>query len=257
MTLHKLLPYCFYPITWVILLLGLALWQIRRARPGKAARSLLLALLLLSATASPTVAKFFWNSLESQYPALPLDQLPTAEAIVLLTGGIDLPAPPRVRPDLNEAGDRVLYAAELYHAGKAPLIVVTGGQVFSQPGLLSEAEYHVGFLLRAGVPRAAILLETLSENTAANARNTAEILQSRGIRNILLVTSGVHMPRSMYLFHEVGLVPVAASCDIRIAHIRGPRLLGLLPSARAFFMTESAIREWIGVLFYQARSYWR
>ena len=35
--------------------------------------------------------------------------------------------PPRPISEINEAGERLVYAAQLYHAGKAPVIIVSGG----------------------------------------------------------------------------------------------------------------------------------
>lgn len=256
MLLHKLLPYCFYPITWVLGLLAIAVILLWRAQLRAGLRVLLLAFGVLLVAASPGVANFLWYSLERQYPPHTPAQLPEAGAIVLLGGGIELPAPPRVMPDLNDAADRVWFAAELYHAGKAPLIVVSGGQVFPNPGLQSEADYHLQLLERMGVPRRAIWLETASSNTADNAVLTAKALKDRNITEVLLVTSAMHMPRASLLFRETGLTVVPAVCDVRISAVQEPAILGILPSARAFLTTEGALREWIGLWVYRARPWW-
>lgn len=257
MLLHKLLPYLFYPITWVVVLLTAGLFLLWRARTRAALRVLVAAWLIVIVAASPGVANFLWYALERQYPQQAPEKLPAAGAIVLLGGGIELPAPPRVMPDLNDAADRVWYAAELFHAGKAPLIVVSGGQVFPNPGLQTEAEYHLQLLMRMGVPQNAIVLESASSNTADNAVLTAQTLKERDIDSVLLVTSAMHMPRASFLFRETGLMVIPATCDVRISTVKEPAILGLLPSAHAFSTTESALREWMGILIYRARVYWR
>lgn len=254
MFFHKVLPFLLYPLTWVFLLMLLGLWWAGRSRWRAAKRAFVAALLVLLVASSPVVANLLVRSLEQQYPLRPIAQIPSASAIVLLGGGVQLQAPPRQMPDLNEAADRVWFAAELYHAGKAPRIYVAGGQVFPQPGLLSEAEYHLPLLLRMGVPHEAITLETASENTAANAANTARLLREQGINDILLVTSANHMPRSMLLFEQTGLRVEPAVCDIRVARLNEPWLLTMLPQDRALVSTQMALREWTGYWFYRIRA---
>jgi len=258
MAAFKLLPYLLYPTTWIVLLMLATLILLWRGATKKAQLTLAAALVAICIMANPRVASFLWGSLEAFYPPRPLQELPTADAIVLLGGGVELAGPPRIEPDLNDAADRLWYAAKLYHAGKAPLIVVSGGQVFPQPGLKSEAESHVDLLVQLGVPREAIALETQSRNTAENAHFTAQLLQQlsaggKPLQHVLLTTSAVHLPRSMLLFQQTGLQPIAASCDVRVVHLQHPLLLDVLPSAQALATSEGAIREWLGFFYYQLR----
>ena len=84
-------------------------------------------------------------------------QLPRAEAIVLLGGGIAPANAARALPDLNEASDRVWQAARLFQAGRAPLILASGGHD-PQASRYSEAQAMRLLLLDLGVPAEAILL---------------------------------------------------------------------------------------------------
>ena len=68
-------------------------------------------------------------------------------------------------------------------------------------------------LTQVGVPPAAIIQEPNSFNTYENAVNVKQILQSRGIKNILLVTSALHMPRSLAIFKRQKITAVAAPTD--------------------------------------------
>jgi uncharacterized SAM-binding protein YcdF (DUF218 family) len=260
MAAYKLLPYFLFPTTWVILLMLAGLILLWRRSTTKAAAALFAALALICVFGNPRVSSFLLGSLEAFYPPQAIEALPQADAIVLLGGGVDLAAPPRLEPDLNESADRLWYAAKLYHAGKAPWIIVSGGQVFPQPGLKTEAEYHVDLLLQLGVPRDAILLETRSRNTEENALFTAQLMRERLPQNasaetpqpkVLLTTSAAHQPRAMLLFAKSGLVPIAASCDVQVARLQQPWLLEVLPSASALSASEGAIREWIGFLSYR------
>jgi len=53
-------------------------------------------------------------------------------------------------------------------------------------------------------------LENDSENTAENAFYSAEILREKNIKTIILVTSAMHMPRSVALFEAQGLNVIPA-----------------------------------------------
>ncbi|MCZ7597710.1 MAG: hypothetical protein M5U09_08210 [Gammaproteobacteria bacterium] len=126
--LSKFLPYLVYPLTIVLLVLIVALLRSSRAGRGWIA----FALVLLLAASNPYLAERFRLKLEGSYPAVPADEAPAADAIVMLGGALYLPLPPMVEAELSDAADRVLAASRLYRAGKAPRVVVTGGNVFDQ-----------------------------------------------------------------------------------------------------------------------------
>src|SRR5574340_1043939 len=79
---------------------------------------------------TPAVGDAVRAYLERQVPAKPIAELPSADVIVVLGGGVEGELLPwRPYPDLTNAGDRILYAARLYKAGKAPRLLLSGGQV--------------------------------------------------------------------------------------------------------------------------------
>ena len=126
-----------------------------------------------------------------------------ADAIVILGA--------TVLPNGEASGSlraRVEMAAELFFAGRAPIVVATGAHHRQPPG---EAVVSRQILLGRGVPAAAILIEEKSRNTSGN------LLFARGLlpdaRRILLVTEPFHMARAMFLarvhgFAEALPVPV-------------------------------------------------
>ncbi len=65
----------------------------------------------------------------ARYSPVAVAETPTADAIVALGGAVEGPAPPRIALDLSDAADRVLHAARLYRAGKAPVVVISGGAI--------------------------------------------------------------------------------------------------------------------------------
>lgn len=167
--------------------------------------------------------------------------LPTADAIVLLGGGMsysdDFPL-----PDMNDSADRVWQAARLWKAGKAPVVVASG---------TNSLESTVPLLLDLGVPRAAVVVDNVSRNTYENSRFTENLLQGTSATNasaILLVTSAWHMTRARGNFAKTKLRVIPSATDFR-AHgvVRGSGVLGwLTPAADNFSLSVILFKEWVG-----------
>lgn len=81
-------------------------------------------------------------------------------------------------------------AAELYCAGMAPWVLVSGGRGrFTEHDTESEGERFARAARRAGVPEACLLVESESSNTGENIRFSRRLLEERGIavRRVLAV----------------------------------------------------------------------
>jgi len=211
-----------------------------------------LAILLLSS--NDIFSKWLLRSLEWQY--LPIGELPQAEAIVVLGGGTRPRIAPRPWYEVNEAGDRILYGSWLYKQSKATLLVVTGGRAeWLGEGGNPESEDMAAIASALGVPNSAIIQESQSFNTRDNAVNTWQILNKRGVNKILLVTSALHMPRSMAIFRKVGFESIAAPTDFLSVQNENSKgwafVLDLLPNVDALRDTTNAIKEYVGLLVYR------
>ena len=68
-------------------------------------------------------AELMMHSLEKDQRPRAMSVLPVADAIVVLGGAVRGDTHMGTLPDLNQQADRLLYAAALYQAGKAPLLV--------------------------------------------------------------------------------------------------------------------------------------
>lgn len=261
-TLSKLLPVLVYPTGLLFLLILGALLLRKRGRLRDAL--LIGALVVLLVAGNRYVALGLVRSLE--WRTFPPAEDVTAEAIVVLGGGTELIAEPRPIVEVNGAGDRVLYAAELYRRGAAPLIVASGGRVaLFETGDSTPAEEMLFLLEFVGVPREAIMLEANSQNTHENALFSAEILKERGVQRILLVTSALHMPRALPLFEAQGLQVIPAPADYILSQPQweqlwqgGPAasLLGLFPSAGNLNLTTNVMKEYLGLLVYRLRGWY-
>lgn len=259
--LSKLLPLFVYPVGLVCILIILALWGARGDAKKNARQRLLLAttLLVLFVGGNRWVARGLARSLEWRY--LPPQELPTGEVIVLLGGGTQSADYPRPMVEVNGAGDRVLYAAWLYQQGAAPHILLAGGTLDWVHPDLSPAEQMAVLLEMMGVPEDALWLESHSRNTYENAVYCAEILEAKGIRRILLVTSASHMPRSVLLFEAQGLDVVPLPVDFTATQAPGETLnletitLSLIPSAANLALTTRMLKEYLGIFVYNMRGW--
>jgi len=241
-----------------MLLVALATLWVRR---WLAALSILVALLVLVAGSNGWVATLLYQSLEWQN--LPLSNLPNANAIVVLGGGIRPKVPPRPWVDLSEAGDRALHGAQLYKQGKAPLIIMSGGRIDWKGGGPPESADMAEVAKALGVPESAILQDPTSLNTFENAANVKKIVEQRGIKQVLLVTSALHMPRSLAIFAKQGIVAIPAPTDFLVSNQDLDELksssealtLNLMPDAERLQQTTRAIKEYVGMVVYRLRGW--
>ncbi|MGC4116311.1 MAG: YdcF family protein [Myxococcales bacterium] len=102
--------------------------------------------------------------------------------------------------------DRVTRGVELLGAGLAPWMILSGKGPGRGPGLKQPIEC-VAMRERAlslGAPTAKILVEDESDSTLQNAYFTkVRLLEPRGFRRLLLVTSEWHLGRSRLTFERV------------------------------------------------------
>lgn len=257
--LSKLLPIFLYPLGLSCILLLITLFLLLRKRSRLALIPVTLTFLILVLSSSAGVSNAIVQSLEFQY--LP-QQIPTADAIVVLGGATESAIPPRPWIELREEGDRVLYGAKLYRDKKAPRIILSGGRVDWRPSSTSEAEDMAVLMETMGVPRSAILLEPNSLNTRENAVNSLEIMKAQKIQKILLVTSAMHMPRSLLIFKKLGIDAIPAPTDytsLQLDQAARSRweatILDALPDADQMRRTTRALKEYIGIWVYRLRGW--
>ncbi|MGH8978167.1 MAG: YdcF family protein [Acidimicrobiia bacterium] len=98
---------------------------------------------------------------------------------------------------------RLDHALELYNAGVAPTIVVTGGR---QPGdRFTEATAAAAYLHAHGVPDDAILRETNGRSSWESLAAAGRFLEDRGTTDVVLVSDPYHAARIDDIADEVGL----------------------------------------------------
>ncbi|MEO1296251.1 MAG: YdcF family protein [Cyanobacteria bacterium J06636_16] len=259
--LSKLLPLLVYPVGLASLCLVLTLWWIGRGKKSAAMSSAAIALLVLLISSNAWVSTLLVQSLEWRH--FSPKPVPTADAIVVLGGSTRPADAPRPWVDVMESGDRVLHGAQLYQQGKAPKLIFSGGRIEWKGGGPPESDDMRQIAIALGVPEADIIQEPNSLNTHQNAVNVKAILERENMDRILLVTSAMHMPRSLAIFKKLGIDAIAAPTDFQVSErvvdeIRGTRqalLLSLLPDASNLADFTRAMKEYIGLVVYRLRGW--
>jgi uncharacterized SAM-binding protein YcdF (DUF218 family) len=106
----------------------------------------------------------------------------------------------RPSPQLQARLDHVL---TLWKEGVAPLVVTTGG---NQPGdRFTEARASADYLIAAGIPESSISMEDIGSSTLQSLQGVADILKSRGLTSVKIVTDPYHALRSRLIAQDLGL----------------------------------------------------
>lgn len=115
------------------------------------------------------------------------DPLHQADAILVLAGD-------------TRQGDRVRHAVGLYKRGLAPLLVLSGTPMGFRTHEAEVMQRHAEFL---GMSQDRILaVKHDSESTQEEAGVVVPILQRRGMKEVILVTSNYHTGRAKRIFEK-------------------------------------------------------
>jgi uncharacterized SAM-binding protein YcdF (DUF218 family) len=245
-----MLQHLAHPLTLTLGLLALGILLLLVKWRRTAIFLLLIAFAGTWLLATPFVAQRLMYSLERQYPPTGIDRIPTADAIVVLGGGVDPQAPPRIGANLNHAADRYWFGAQLFAAGKAPVVITTGIRPYTDEGP-TAAEAGAGVLEAFGVPASAIIAPGRSVRTYTDAKIVGEIVEREGFGRVLLVTSAMHMPRAMATFRSAQVRAFPAPTDFEVVESEQAGTYPWLPGSEAFWQSSRALHEYIGLAWYR------
>lgn len=239
------------PLAWTLLLAAAAA-LLRRRRAGKVLAAL--SALVLLAFSTDVVADRLMAAVEAGARSTHRPDV-VYDAVIVLGGFVDAAASRATgEAEMNQAVDRVLRAYEVWRAGGARNLLVSGGLVFPQPGDVSEADRVAARLVRWGVPPDRIAVERTSRNTRENAIESSKLAAARGWKTLLLVTSAAHAPRAAGCFRAVGLDPDVLPVDRRSGDGQDR---AWFPKASSLVESSDAFRELAGRLAYAAAGYTR
>lgn len=201
------------------------------------------------------VALFFNRAVLQPPPALTNAQVQALRAemgerggvaVVVLGGGRELMAPEYGRPNLTPLSlERLRYGVSLSRRIGAPL-GFAGGIGWSQPDQVSESEVAARIAKdEFGVPMK--WTDTRSRDTRENARWMLELLEPDGVRKVLLVTHGWHMPRALRDFARAARSGAAGIELIPAPMGLSPRadspVFDWLPTSEGYMKVRAVLRE--------------
>ena len=248
--LKKILSNLVYPLPVCLALLvtGLCfLWLTRRKWTGRLLVTLgtaLLALLSFGGVASRMVIP-----LEAAYPPLQdLEGLGQVQWIVVLGGGHgsngQVPATGRLS---TAALSRLVEAIRLHRRLPNTRLLLSGGGPYIEQ---TNAEVMAEAATALGVAGENLVLETVSMDTEDEAVEIAGVV---GEKPFILVTSAMHMRRSMFLFRHMGTHPIAAPTDNQFFDEVPQGPLRFFPSSENLWKTRLAVHEYVGMLWLRLR----
>jgi len=259
--LSKFLPLFVYPLGLASLLIFLAFifWKKRRVTFF----FILFAFLLLCLGGNKYVAFSLAKSLEWQY--LPTELPTQADAIVVLGGATESALYPRPEVELNAAADRLFHGAALYHEGKAPYVLLSGGDIdFLTLSDVSPAKDMASVMEMLGVPEDALWLQGNSQNTYEDALYSCKMLKDKGAKTVILVTSAMHMPRSVAAFEKQGCKVIPSPADFTVTEASWTNLwhsdfeefmINLVPNYSSLSLTTKSLKEYIGWITYRLQGW--
>lgn len=243
--IHQLLGALFLPpilFFWPALLAWLLY---RRGKVWLSRVLIVLAFAGLYLFSTPQMAMWLSQPLEPEHSIYP-DELANVDAIVVLGGG-KRPSPEYGGENLSlDSYTRVRYGAYLSRLSGIPLLVSGGAPLGGEPEAdimrrVLDKEFGLGVRW----------VENRSNTTRENAQFSAPLLQAANVRRIALVSQAWHLRRAQEFFRQQGLQVVAAPTGF--IRYDGSPLTWWIPQGRALQECHSALREYIGVLFYGAR----
>jgi uncharacterized SAM-binding protein YcdF (DUF218 family) len=248
--LHKILPIFVLPVGITLILVLAGLLSQRRALIWGG-------LLVLWFSSTPLISNLMVRSIEGWDQRIQAIDAANGDAIVVLSGGRLIAPGAGGVSEWNDA-DRFYGGVELFRAGKAPLLIFTGGWTPWEPKAKPEGEILIEYAKALGVPLENMLTTGAVVNTAEESAAVAELLSNRGVKiydpegqfRILLVTSAFHMARAQRLFERAGLQVIPFPVDFQVSEGQLLSVIDFLPSASALKQVELALRELYGRLFY-------
>lgn len=224
-----------------LLFIGLVLWPWLRGWKKAAWLSAVWTALFLLVGLGP-IARWLTTSLQkSEYYRFDIPN-PGHHLIILLGAGNAVQDGIAVLPTVF-GHSRIEATATAFHrivaSGSTCDIIVSGGDPHASGK--TEAAVYVERLAGLGIPRDRIQLEGRSRNTYQNAEYTAELLRPLKYDRIFLVTSGLHMQRSLLYFANFELKTTPIAADLVSAPISA------LPLGFNFALADLAFHEYVGM----------
>jgi uncharacterized SAM-binding protein YcdF (DUF218 family) len=235
-------------VFWILTAVAFLLYKNGKRRSAKTCVAG--AVVLLALVSTPFIPELLVENLENQYGVVSIEELKKSEKPVhILVLGAGYTDDKRL-PENSQLSTTVLVRLVegiRIHRQIAGSVLITSADAGKQE--LPQAEVVAKAAVLLGVDEANIRKQTLPKNTWTEATEYKRLFGAAA--QLVLVTSAIHMPRSMMLFRKAGLQPVAAPANHVIKKGGKRDFWFWMPSADHINKTEAAIHEYAGMLWYK------
>lgn len=250
--ISKIISFLGTPLTWIVIFFLFSLITKNQKRKKRAFITGMVFLLFFTNSFIADEAMRLWEMPTTKY-----ENVSPAYDYGIVLGGMASFDATNNRFNPNRSIDRLLQSVKLYKEGKIKKIFIVGGCGDILCDEKTESEFLKEYLITIGLPDSAIMIETLSKNTRQNALNAKSLLEKNdsSTKRLLLITSAVHMRRSLACFKKAGLSPDPFVAD----RYTGPRKYYFdhlfIPDLGALLAWEALNHELIGYITYYIMGY--
>lgn len=228
-------------IVWLLLTIHVVFCLFERRRGAALFGSLIW--ILYWATSTEVVTRHFSDYLEAPFEMVDPSQSEAFDYVLVLGGGV------RVYEDkisVGHAGDRVVLAARLFHAGNIKHLVISGEFHDWMGEAPSIAEITETLLMQLKVPKSAII-KIRGKNTFEEFRELKLLMAEKSIESVGVITSATHMPRALRLAASNGLNVSPLPADFERS-MPGPLVLDIIPSQSGLRKSTRSLKEFLARL---------
>jgi uncharacterized SAM-binding protein YcdF (DUF218 family) len=229
----------------ILVVIGFAIIRRRRALGRLLIASGLVLLYLLSIGPA---TEFLIGRLEKDFPPIERKRGVSAQAIVVLTGGVRDVSWSGAGSEPSETSlERIVKGVTIHRTLHIPLVIVGGSG--DPEKRISEADAMAGVAGDLGVSRKNMIIESTARNTVESARELKRVF--KGSR-ILLVTSAYHLRRATAIFTKQGFEVIAVPAGYR-SEQRAVSIRSFIPQAANLYNSSLALSEYISYVWYKVK----
>lgn len=197
------------------------------------------------------VSHYLVHPLETRFP---IPTLPAEVTGIILLSGSERPAVSDEygEPQLGAHGSRYITALRLAARYPGARVVYTGGSrtetgkgpLGTQTGVAAE------ILSSVGLDPARVTIDEQAQDTCENASATRALVRPQPGETWVVVTSAMHMPRTIACFRAAGWGEVIAyPTDHKV--VIGPWGAGTFQVADNLSLLDAGAHEWFGLVYYR------
>lgn len=240
--LHKIIPLFLSPL---MLCMAFALYG---AYVKKRSMSYI-AIASLYLLSTPLLSDQIFRHTENYAVKKNISNIPRADAIVVLSGMISHTQSEDGLVEQWGDSDRFFAGIELVKADKSDQIIFTDALMPWSTSKIREGGVLKKMALSLGVAEASIRLTKEVRNTRDEAVEVKSVLNKQSPK-VILVTSAFHMTRAKMLFEREGIQVIPYPVDFKVS-INATTPMDFLPNVHALSLTDTAVREFIGQIYYK------